>query len=76
MDFDFTAPSDIDYQALKRLFQQLFYTHAPQMDLGKLADHVVYMSQEHGTGTVVKVDDLEQVHDPYAVTSVVTLGEA
>ena len=76
MDFDFTALSDIDYQALKRLFQQLFYTHAPQMDLGKLADHVVYMSQEHGTGTVVKVDDLEQVHDPYAVTSVVTLGEA
>ena len=33
VDFDFQAPSESDYQALKRLFQQLFYTHAPGMDM-------------------------------------------
>lgn len=75
VEFDFTAPSEIDYQALKRLFQQLFYTHAPTMDLGVVADYVVNLSQNHGIGTVVKVDDMEQVRDPYAVISALTFGE-
>ncbi|KAL4402638.1 Mss4 nuclear export [Malassezia pachydermatis] len=74
VEFDFQAPNEIDFQALKRLFQQLFYTHAPQLDLGVLADHVIEQAQSRGVGTVVKVDDLEQVHDPYAVMSALLLG--
>lgn len=74
IDFDFTAPSEIDAQALTRLFQQLFYTHAPQLDLSLVVDHIVRLSQEQGIGTVVKVDDLEQLHDPYAVVSALALG--
>lgn len=75
VEFDFRAPSDVDFQALIRLFQQLFYTNAPQMDLSAVADYVVQLSQNHGIGTVVKVDDMEQIHDPYAVASAVTIGE-
>lgn len=73
MEFDFQAPSEIDTQALRRLFQQQWYTHAPQLNLSVLADHVVNLAQTSGIGTVVKVDDLEQIHDPYAVMSCVTL---
>lgn len=76
VEFDFQAPSEIDFQALKRLFQQMFYTHAPQMDLGVLADHVIQSGMTRGIGTVIKVDDIEQVHDPYAVISAVMLGPA
>ncbi|WFD01586.1 Mss4p nuclear export [Malassezia obtusa] len=75
VEFDFRAPSDIDLQALIRLFQQLFYTNAPQMDLTTVADYVINLSQNNGIGTVVKVDDMEQIHDPYAVASAVTIGE-
>lgn len=52
----------------------MFYTHAPQMDLGVLADHVIQTATSQGIGTVIKVDDLEQIHDPYAVISAVMLG--
>ncbi|WFD19054.1 Mss4p nuclear export [Malassezia caprae] len=76
VEFDFQAPSEIDFQAMKRLFQQMFYTHAPQMDLGILADHVIQSGMTQGIGTVIKVDDIEQVHDPYAVISAVMLGPA
>ena len=76
VEFDFQAPSEIDFQALKRLFQQMFYTHAPQMDIGVLADHVIQTGMTQGIGTVIKVDDIEQVHDPYAVISAVMLGPA
>ncbi|PKI84613.1 Mss4p nuclear export [Malassezia vespertilionis] len=74
VEFDFSAPCKTDHQALKRLFQQLFYTHAPQMDIGAMADYIIRLSQDNGIGTVVKVDDMEQVHDPYAVVSAMTIG--
>lgn len=74
VEFDFQTPSEIDFQALKRLFQQMFYTHAPQMDMGVLADHVIQTGMTQGVGTVIKVDDMEQIHDPYAVISAVMLG--
>ena len=69
VDFDFQAPSESDYQALKRLFQQLFYTHAPGMDMGTIADWVIRRGQQDGVGTVVKVDDAEELRDPYAVVT-------
>ncbi|WFD43239.1 Mss4p nuclear export [Malassezia psittaci] len=75
VEFDFRAPADIDFQAIIRLFQQLFYTNAPQLNLSTVADHVVQLSQNHGIGTVVKVDDVEQIHDPYAVASALPIGE-
>lgn len=74
VEFDFQAPSDIDVQALKRLFQQQWYTHAPQLNLHAIAEYVVHIAKNVGIGTVVKVDDLEQIHDPYAVMSCITLG--
>lgn len=69
VEFDFQAPCESDFQALKRLFQQLFYTHAPGLDLGELASAVIARGQQDGVGTVVKVDDNEVVRDPYAVVS-------
>ncbi|WFD30978.1 Mss4p nuclear export [Malassezia sp. CBS 17886] len=74
VEFDFSAPTEVDFQALKRLYQQLFYTHAPSLDIGALADHTVRLAQDSGIGTVIKVDDLEQERDPYAVMSAVPLG--
>ena len=73
VDFDFQAPVETDYLALKRLFQQLLYTHAPNLDLGVLADWVITLGAQQGVGTVIKVDDAEEVRDPYAVMSAVDL---
>ena len=64
VDFDFQAPVETDYLALKRLFQQLFYTHAPNLDLGVLSDWVITLGTQQGVGTVIKVDDAEEVRDP------------
>ncbi|WFD34113.1 Mss4p nuclear export [Malassezia cuniculi] len=72
VEFDFQAPVETDYQALKRLFQQLYYTHSPDLDLGVLADWVIARGAQ-GVGTVIKADDAEEVRDPYAVISAVDL---
>lgn len=73
VDFDFRAPEEIDFQALKRLLQQLFYTHNTKLDLSSLADHVVKTSTTQGVGTTIKiVDDEDQ--DPYAFVSAITLS--
>ena len=73
VDFDFRAPEEIDFQALKRLLQQLFYTHNTKLDLSSLADHVVKTSTTQGVGTAIKiVDDEDQ--DPYAFVSAITLA--
>lgn len=74
VDFDFAAPSESDIPALKRLLQQQWYTHAPQLQLHSVAEHIVHLGMNVGIGTVVKVDDLEQIHDPYAVMSCMDLG--
>ena len=74
VDFDFAAPSESDVPALKRLLQQQWYTHAPQLQLHSVAEHIVHLGMNVGIGTVVKVDDLEQIHDPYALMSCMDLG--
>ncbi len=68
VDFVFNAPSDIDFDALKRLFIQLFYTHAPKLDTGAIADFIIKASKEQQLGTVIKVQDDED-NDPFAVVS-------
>lgn len=79
VDFDFQAPSEIDFQAIKRLLQQLFYTHASSDDgiaLSTLAQHVIDMaSGEAALGTVIKVEGDEDM-DPFAFISVVDLSKA
>ncbi|GAC97610.1 hypothetical protein PHSY_005196 [Pseudozyma hubeiensis SY62] len=73
VDFDFRAPEEIDFLALKRLLQQLFYTHNTKLDLSSLADHIVKTSTEQGVGTTIKiVDDEDQ--DPYAFVSAIPLS--
>lgn len=73
VDFDFRAPEEIDFQAVKRLLQQLFYTHNTKLDLSSLADHVVKTSTTQGVGTTIKiVDDEDQ--DPYAFVSAIALS--
>ncbi|CDS01790.1 hypothetical protein, partial [Sporisorium scitamineum] len=73
VDFDFRAPQEIDFQALKRLLQQLFYTHNTKLDLSSLADHIAKTSTSQGVGTTIKiVDDEDQ--DPYAFVSAITLS--
>ncbi|CBQ73424.1 related to BCP1-Essential protein involved in nuclear export of cytoskeleton organization protein [Sporisorium reilianum SRZ2] len=73
VDFDFRAPEEIDFQALKRLLQQLFYTHNTKLDLSSLADNIVKTSTTLGVGTTIKiVDDEDQ--DPYAFVSAITLS--
>ena len=57
VDFDFAAPSESDVPALKRLLQQQWYTHAPQLQLHSVAEHIVHLGMNVGIGTVVKVDD-------------------
>lgn len=72
VDFDFRAPQEIDFLALKRLLQQLFYTHSVKLDLSALADHVVKMSTGEGVGTAIKVEGDED-QDPYAFVSAIDL---
>lgn len=73
VDFDFRAPEEIDFLALKRLLQQLFYTHNTKLDLSSLADSVIKTSTSQGVGTTIKiVDDEDQ--DPYAFISAITLS--
>lgn len=73
VDFDFRAPEEIDFLALKRLSQQLFYTHNTKLDLSALADHIVKTSTTQGVGTTIKVVDDED-QDPYAFVSAITLS--
>lgn len=73
VDFDFRAPEEIDFQALKRLLQQLFYTHNTKLDLCALADHVVKTSTSQGVGTTIKIVD-DQDQDPYAFVSAIELS--
>ncbi|SPO35856.1 related to BCP1 - Essential protein involved in nuclear export of cytoskeleton organization protein [Pseudozyma flocculosa] len=73
VDFDFRSPEEIDFQALKRLLQQLFYSHATHLDLGALADHVIKLATTDGVGTTIKIDGDED-QDPYAFVSALELG--
>lgn len=73
VDFDFRAPEEIDFLALKRLLQQLFYTHNTKLDLSALADHVVKTSTSQGVGTTIKVVGDED-QDPYAFVSAIMLS--
>lgn len=73
VDFDFRAPEEIDFLALKRLLQQLFYTHNTKLDLSSLADHIVKTSTSQGIGTTIKVVGDED-QDPYAFVSAITLS--
>lgn len=73
VDFDFRAPEEIDFLALKRLLQQLYYTHNTKLDLSSLADHVIKTSTSQGIGTTIKVVDDED-QDPYAFVSAITLS--
>ncbi|PWN48514.1 hypothetical protein IE53DRAFT_389279 [Violaceomyces palustris] len=72
VDFDFKAPVEIDFLAIKRLLQQLFYTHASKLDLGGLADLIIKGAEIQGLGTVIKVDGDED-QDPYAFVSATQL---
>ncbi|PWN40131.1 hypothetical protein IE81DRAFT_305613 [Ceraceosorus guamensis] len=77
VSFDFTSPTDIDFHSIKRQLQQLFYTYSTrdeQLDLGKVADHVIGLAASSGVGTVVKVDQ-EDDSDPYAFVSLVDLKD-
>ncbi|SPO24555.1 related to BCP1 - Essential protein involved in nuclear export of cytoskeleton organization protein [Ustilago trichophora] len=73
VEFDFRAPEEIDFQAIKRLLQQLFYTHNTKLDLSALADHVVKTSTSQGVGTTIKIVD-DQDQDPYAFVSAIELS--
>ncbi|KAN0065873.1 Mss4p nuclear export [Thecaphora frezii] len=75
VDFDFRAPEEIDFQALKRLLQQLFYSHATKLDLGSLAHHVIKLAAEQGVGTTIKIEGDED-QDPYAFVSALELAPA
>lgn len=68
VDFVFNSPTEIDFDALKRLFIQLFYTYAPRLDAGAIAEHILSTSKDEGLGTVIKVQDDED-NDPFAVVS-------
>lgn len=72
VSFDYVAPTEIDFAALKRLTQQLFYTHSPDLDLSALVDEVLRWGGE-AVGTVVKVEDDEDA-DPFAFASVINLA--
>jgi hypothetical protein len=66
VDFLFSSPSALDYHALKRLTQQLFYTHAAHLDLGAVAQETIDAADKWGS--VVKVDQQSEgeEEDPYA----------
>ena len=73
VNFDFRAPEEIDFHALKRLIQQLFYTHATKLDISGLADHVIKLSSSEGVGTTIKVEGDED-QDPYAFVSALEIN--
>ncbi|KAJ7596518.1 p21-C-terminal region-binding protein-domain-containing protein [Mycena floridula] len=71
VDFDFfDLNADVDYHALKRLFQQLFQRDAELFELEQLTDLILSEPQIH-VGTTVKTDGKET--DPYAVLTVLNM---
>lgn len=73
VSFNYVAPVEIDFMALKRLIQQLYHTHSIDVDLGCLADYIIQAGNveklgEGALGTVVKVEDDED-GDPFAFVS-------
>ncbi|KAK0549164.1 Mss4p nuclear export [Tilletia horrida] len=75
VDFAFLTPDPaVDHQALRRLLQQLFYTHSPSLNLHALADITLSQAAHLGLGTVVKLDlppTPDEEPDPYAIISAV-----
>lgn len=74
VSFDFVPPTEIDFMALKRLVQQLYYTHSPELDIGALADWIIKIGSapDAAVGTVVKVED-DADADPFAFASAIPL---
>ncbi|CAD6898929.1 unnamed protein product [Tilletia controversa] len=75
VDFAFLTPNpEVDSQAIRRLLQQLFYTHAPTLNLHTPTDAILTQAAHLGVGTVVKLDLSPEEHgkeeeeaDPYAL---------
>ncbi|KAE8220428.1 hypothetical protein CF319_g6044 [Tilletia indica] len=75
VDFAFLTPDpEIDSQAIRRLLQQLFYTHSPTLDLHSPTATILTQAAHLGIGTVVKLDLTEDEQkaqgedsDPYAL---------
>ncbi|KAK0527320.1 Mss4p nuclear export [Tilletia horrida] len=75
VDFAFLTPDPaIDSQALRRLLQQLLYTHAPTLNLHAVVDTALVQAAQLGIGTVVKLDLTPEEQaaqgeeaDPYAL---------
>jgi len=73
VSFDYVAPTEIDFAALKRLTQQLFSTHSIDLNLAALVDDILkWGTSNEPIGTVVKVEDDEDA-DPFAFASVIDL---
>lgn len=72
VSFNYVSPVEIDFAALKRLTQQLFHTHASDLDLSALVDDILAWGNK-SVGTVVKVEDDED-GDPFAFASVINLA--
>ena len=77
VSFNYVAPTEIDFMALKRLIQQLYHTHSSDLNLGPLSDHIIKIGRqelgESAIGTVVKVEDDED-GDPFAFASALDLS--
>jgi protein BCP1 len=77
VSFNYVAPTEIDFMALKRLIQQLYHTHSSDIDLGPLSDHIIQIGKQElgdaAIGTVVKVEDDED-GDPFAFASALYLS--
>jgi protein BCP1 len=78
VSFNYVAPTEIDFMALKRLIQQLYHTHAVDIDLSSLAEHILRSGDveklgDRAVGTVVKVEDDED-GDPFAFVSALQIS--
>lgn len=78
VSFNYCAPTEIDFMALKRLIQQLYHTHSHDLNVGSLSDHIIQIGRqevgEAAIGTVVKVEDDED-GDPFAFASALDLSK-
>ncbi|KAL9935138.1 hypothetical protein V8E36_006214 [Tilletia maclaganii] len=75
VDFAFLTPDPaIDSQALRRLLQQLFYTHSPTLNFHLPIQSMLAQAAHQGVGTVVKLELTPEEQaaqgeeaDPYAL---------
>lgn len=72
MNFDYyNVNATNDYQAIHRLFIQLFGPDAERVQTGPLTDLVIRVAEESGVGSTIKTEE-EEGSDPYAVLTVIS----